>query len=132
MAAPTSVFELMDQVSAGPDGEPGGFEQVVLCNRRPSGLRAVIASHSTVLGPALGADYPRLHALVAQVPEDARAPLLDALRGLDAQARDDLAVLAARIPPQARADLRVELLATPPDERSRWLRSRVSQPLTLD
>lgn len=85
-----------------------------------------------LLGPALGADYPRLHALVAQVPEDARAPLLDALRGLDAQARDDLAVLAARIPPQARADLRVELLATPPDERSRWLRSRVSQPLTLD
>lgn len=84
--------------------------------------------HGWLLGPALGADYPRLHPLIAQVPADARAPLLDALRGLDAQARDDLAVLAARIPPQDRAELRVELLATPPEKRGRWLRTRVAPP----
>src|SRR5690606_7491582 len=70
--------------------------------------------HGWLLGPDLGADYPRLHPLVAQVPPDARAALLDALRGLDAQAREDLAVLASRTPPQARAELRVELLASPP------------------
>ena len=30
------------------------FEQVVFCNDRPSGLRSIVAIHSTVLGPALG------------------------------------------------------------------------------
>lgn len=79
-----------------------------------------------LLGPDLGADYPRLHPLLAQVPAEAREPLLDALRGLDAQARDDLAVLAARVPPQDRAGLRVELLATPAEQRSRWLRRRAA------
>ena len=34
--------------------EQGGHEQVVLCQDRASGLRAVIALHSTALGPALG------------------------------------------------------------------------------
>lgn len=79
-----------------------------------------------LLGPDLGRDYGRLHPLIAQVPAEARVPLLDALRGLDAQARDDLAVLAARTPPQARAELRIGLLATPPAERARWLRRRVA------
>jgi len=32
----------------------GGYEQVVFCHDRSSGLRAIIAIHSTVLGPALG------------------------------------------------------------------------------
>ena len=82
--------------------------------------------HGWLLGPTLGADYPRLHPLFAQVPADAREALLEALRGLDAQARDDLAVLAARTPPQARAALRVELLATPPAQRARWLRRTVA------
>jgi valine dehydrogenase (NAD+) len=31
-----------------------GYEQVVYCHDRPSGLRAIIAIHSTVLGPSLG------------------------------------------------------------------------------
>lgn len=84
--------------------------------------------HGWLLGPDLGADYPRLHPLIAQVPAEARTALLDALRGLDAQARDDLAVLAARTPPQDRAALRVELLAAPPDQRGRWLRTRVAPP----
>ncbi|MFJ1706757.1 Glu/Leu/Phe/Val dehydrogenase dimerization domain-containing protein [Kitasatospora sp. NPDC088346] len=37
------------------DGTPGdGHEQVVLCHDRSSGLKAIIAIHSTALGPALG------------------------------------------------------------------------------
>lgn len=40
----------------GSDQHPdqGGHEQVVLCQDRSSGLKAVIALHSTTLGPALG------------------------------------------------------------------------------
>ncbi len=34
--------------------DQGGHEQVVLCQDRSSGLKAVIALHSTALGPALG------------------------------------------------------------------------------
>nr|WP_202447452.1 Glu/Leu/Phe/Val dehydrogenase [Streptomyces sp. SID5468] len=34
--------------------EQGGHEQVVLCQDRSTGLKAVIAIHSTALGPALG------------------------------------------------------------------------------
>ncbi|WP_338494970.1 Glu/Leu/Phe/Val dehydrogenase dimerization domain-containing protein [Streptomyces sp. SJL17-4] len=34
--------------------EQGGHEQVVLCQDRATGLKAVIALHSTALGPALG------------------------------------------------------------------------------
>ncbi|MEU0692002.1 Leu/Phe/Val dehydrogenase [Streptomyces uncialis] len=34
--------------------DQGGHEQVVLCQDRASGLKAVIALHSTALGPALG------------------------------------------------------------------------------
>ncbi|MGA5128662.1 Leu/Phe/Val dehydrogenase [Streptomyces olivoreticuli] len=34
--------------------DQGGHEQVVLCQDRESGLKAVIAIHSTALGPALG------------------------------------------------------------------------------
>ncbi|MFE4603640.1 Glu/Leu/Phe/Val dehydrogenase dimerization domain-containing protein [Kitasatospora indigofera] len=37
------------------DGAPGdGHEQIVLCHDRSSGLKAIIAIHSTALGPALG------------------------------------------------------------------------------
>ena len=82
--------------------------------------------HGWLLGPDLGAEYGRLHPLIAQVPAEARVALLEALRGLDAQGRDDLAVLAARTPPQSRAELRIELLATPSDQRGRWLRQRVA------
>lgn len=87
--------------------------------------------HGWLLGPDLGIDYPRLHPLFAQVPGEARPALLEALHGLDAQARDDLAVLAVRVPPQERAALRVELLATPPDQRAQWLRRRVSPPVDV-
>ncbi len=44
----THVFE---ELSAVGDDH---FEQVVFCHHAPSGLRAIIAIHSTTLGPALG------------------------------------------------------------------------------
>ncbi|WP_062208892.1 Glu/Leu/Phe/Val dehydrogenase dimerization domain-containing protein [Streptomyces sp. NBRC 109706] len=57
--------------------DQGGHEQVVLCQDRATGLRAVIAIHSTALGPALGGTrffaYPE-----AADPE--LAALADALR----------------------------------------------------
>src|SRR5688500_5520376 len=34
--------------------EAGGCEQVAFCHHAPSGLRAIVAIHSTALGPALG------------------------------------------------------------------------------
>lgn len=43
-----TVFEQMSRI--GDDR----FEQVAFCHDRPSGLRAIIAIHSTTLGPALG------------------------------------------------------------------------------
>ncbi|MEV6131657.1 Glu/Leu/Phe/Val dehydrogenase dimerization domain-containing protein [Streptomyces violaceusniger] len=54
----------------------GGHEQVLLCQDRQSGLKAVIALHSTALGPALGGT--RFHAYASEEnPEE--AALLDAL-----------------------------------------------------
>ena len=56
------------------DGTPGdGHEQVVLCHDRASGLKAIIAIHSTALGPALGGT--RFHPYASE--EEA---LQDALR----------------------------------------------------
>ncbi|HZG04019.1 MAG TPA: Glu/Leu/Phe/Val dehydrogenase dimerization domain-containing protein [Streptomyces sp.] len=56
--------------------EQGGHEQVVLCQDRESGLKAVIAIHSTALGPALGGT--RFHAYASEKdPEE--AAVLDAL-----------------------------------------------------
>jgi hypothetical protein len=79
-----------------------------------------------LLGPTLGADWPRLHALFAQVPPQQRDATLQALRALPAQAREDLAVLAQRTPPQDREALRQALLAQPPAQRAQWLRQRVA------
>ena len=39
------VFEILDQT---------GHEQIVFCHNKDAGLKAIIAIHSTVLGPALG------------------------------------------------------------------------------
>lgn len=78
-----------------------------------------------LLGPVLGADYPKLHALVAQVPPDQRDALLEALRALSPEGRADLSVLAQRTPPQARDALRTELLAQPAPRRDAWLRDRL-------
>lgn len=81
-----------------------------------------------LLGPTLGADWPRLHALLSQVGADEQQPLVAALRGLSAQGRSDLAVLAQRTPPAERDALRRNLLALPADARDGWLRSAVDPP----
>jgi len=81
--------------------------------------------HGWLLGPVLGADYPSLHALFAQVPAEQREALLVALRAMTPAARADLAVLAQRTPPQERAALRAQWLATAPAQRSAWLRTQV-------
>lgn len=79
------------------------------------------------LGPALGADYPRLHALFGYVPADQRDACLALLRQLGPEARDDLAVLAQRIPPQQRDAFRTELLRVAPANRGAWLQQRRQQ-----
>lgn len=79
------------------------------------------------LGPALGADYPRLQPLFGFVPEAERAATMSLLRQLAAEQRNDLAMLAQRIPPQERAAFRRELLAVPTATRGAWLRSRRDQ-----
>jgi valine dehydrogenase (NAD+) len=65
-----------------------GHEQVVFCQDRESGLRAIIAIYSTALGPALGGTrfypYPSDDAALADVLNLARAMAYkNALAGLD-------------------------------------------------
>ncbi|MEU6374050.1 Glu/Leu/Phe/Val dehydrogenase dimerization domain-containing protein [Streptomyces sp. NPDC046909] len=73
----------MTDVSAGVlhtlfHSDQGGHEQVVLCQDRASGLKAVIALHSTALGPALGGTrfYPYA------TEEEAVADALNLARGM--------------------------------------------------
>nr|WP_206440390.1 Glu/Leu/Phe/Val dehydrogenase dimerization domain-containing protein [Streptomyces scabichelini] len=56
----------------------GGHEQVVLCQDRASGLKAVIAIHSTALGPALGGT--RFYPYASE--EEAVADALNLSRGM--------------------------------------------------
>ncbi|MDH2393234.1 Glu/Leu/Phe/Val dehydrogenase dimerization domain-containing protein [Streptomyces sp. HNM0663] len=58
--------------------EQGGHEQVVLCQDRTSGLKAVIAVHSTALGPALGGT--RFYPYASE--EEAVADALNLSRGM--------------------------------------------------
>jgi valine dehydrogenase (NAD+) len=51
--------------------DQGGHEQVVLCQDRASGLKAVIAIHSTALGPALGGTRFYPYATEAEAVADA-------------------------------------------------------------
>lgn len=83
--------------------------------------------HGWRLGQALGADYMKLHPLLAYVPADQRLSLLTMLRGMDARQRADLAVLAQRTPPQDRDALRMELLAIPASRRSAWLQQQLDR-----
>ncbi len=68
--------------------QPGGPEQVVYCHDEPSGLRAIVAIHSTALGPALGGTrfypYPTEAEALADVLNLARGMAYkNALAGLD-------------------------------------------------
>ncbi|MET9585684.1 valine dehydrogenase [Streptomyces sp. NBC_01724] len=58
--------------------DQGGHEQVVLCQDRASGLKAVIAIHSTALGPALGGT--RFYPYASE--EEAVADALNLARGM--------------------------------------------------
>lgn len=65
-----------------------GHEQVVVCQDRPTGLRAIIALYSTALGPGLGGTrfrrYPSTAAALADVLDLSRAMAYkNALAGLD-------------------------------------------------
>jgi valine dehydrogenase (NAD+) len=53
-------------------------EQVVFCHDRPSGLRAIVAIHSTALGPALGGT--RFHPYGSE--DEALADVLNLARGM--------------------------------------------------
>ena len=73
--------------AAGPGGQTG-HEQVVFCQDAPTGLRAIIAIYSTVLGPSLGGTrfypYPSEDAALADVLNLSRAMTYkNALAGLD-------------------------------------------------
>jgi len=78
-----------------------------------------------LLGPDLGADYPALQPLLAQLPAAEHAGVLAALRAMDSRQRHDLAVLVQRTPPQARGELRRELLSTAAANRDDWLWERL-------
>ena len=80
-----------------------------------------------LLGPAIGADYPRLQPLLAQLPEAQHEAMLRTLRSMDAAQRADLDVLAQRVPPQARDALVRDLLSTSDVNRAAWLRARLDQ-----
>jgi hypothetical protein len=80
-----------------------------------------------LLGPALGADYPRLQPLLAQVPAAQHAPLLAALRGMTPQERADLGLLAQRVPPQGRDELRRGLVSTSEANRAAWLQQQLAR-----
>ncbi len=74
-----------------------------------------------LLGPTLGSDYAMLQPLLAQVPEQEHAALMQALRTMTPQQRKDLGVLAQRTPPTGREALRRGLLAASADGRGDWL-----------
>ncbi len=79
------------------------------------------------LGPALGRDWPRIHALFALVDAAERDALLQLLRQTDTEGWDVLARLAQITPPEARAQLRTELLAQAPSQRGAWLRAQLAR-----
>jgi hypothetical protein len=79
------------------------------------------------LGPALGADYPGLQPLLAQVREDEHEPLLRVLRAMAPRQRTDLAALVQRTPPHERDTLRRELVSTAASNRDAWLWERLQR-----
>ncbi|MEU1089121.1 Glu/Leu/Phe/Val dehydrogenase dimerization domain-containing protein [Streptomyces sp. NPDC005892] len=71
-AAPADVLRTLFH------SDQGGHEQVVICQDRATGLKAVIALHSTALGPALGGT--RFHAYATEA--EAVADALNLARGM--------------------------------------------------
>ena len=65
------TFETLEQQGLFGTLSSTGHEQVVFCHDKPTGLRAIIAIHSTILGPALGGtrmwDYASEHEALTDV-----------------------------------------------------------------
>jgi valine dehydrogenase (NAD+) len=61
-----------------PTEDPSGHEQVVFCQDKPTGLKAIIAIYSTALGPGLGGT--RFYPYASE--EDALRDVLDLSRGM--------------------------------------------------
>lgn len=80
-----------------------------------------------LLGPELGADYPDLQPLLAQVPANEHEALLQVLRSMSPGQRRQLALLVQRTPPQERAQLRSELMSTAAGSRNDWLHDRLDR-----
>jgi valine dehydrogenase (NAD+) len=74
-----SKRSLLDQIW---QSEQGGHEQVVLFQDRASGLKAVIALHSTALGPALGGTRFHAYSSEGQPAEAAVEDALNLARGM--------------------------------------------------
>lgn len=85
------------------------------------------AQRGWLLGPLVGASYPRLQPLVAQQPPARRAALLELLRRLTPAEMDDLSRLAQRTPPQERPALLQGLLSTSDANRAAWLQARAAR-----
>jgi valine dehydrogenase (NAD+) len=93
VASVQGIFDRAGDAEAGDLNDANAFdqpghEQVVFCQDRESGLRAIIAIYSTVLGPALGGTrfypYPSEEAALADVLNLSRAMAYkNALAGLD-------------------------------------------------
>jgi valine dehydrogenase (NAD+) len=97
VAKPSATSDAASDASADPASGPpagpahfqhGGPEQIVYCHDEPTGLRAIIAIHSTALGPALGGTrfypYPTEADALADVLNLARGMAYkNALAGLD-------------------------------------------------
>ena len=83
--------------------------------------------HGWLLGPVLGADYPKLQSLLSFVPAAEQARLLQVVRSMTVNERADLAVLAQRTPPEARDALRRALLSTAVGNRAAWLRMQLDR-----
>jgi valine dehydrogenase (NAD+) len=93
VAIAQGIFDrAVDADAAGPNDanafDQPGHEQVVFCQDRESGLRAIIAIYSTALGPSLGGTrfypYPSEEAALADVLNLSRAMAYkNALAGLD-------------------------------------------------
>ncbi|GAB3991922.1 Glu/Leu/Phe/Val family dehydrogenase [Nocardioides marmoraquaticus] len=81
-ARPTPATPAPPAEPRGPFDRFQGHEQVVLCDDAATGLRAVVAIHSTARGPALGGT--RFHAYASQ--EAAYADALDLARGMSYKA----------------------------------------------
>lgn len=79
------------------------------------------------LGPALGPYYPRLHPLIAYVPEIQREPLLRTLQTMPPQELELLGRLAFSTAPAQRDALRQALIRQPAQDRLRWLMTELDR-----